>query len=100
MVWWDTVPTAPTSLKETAKTATSVSLKWTQPSGTAALTDNVVLYGKTCVALTSMYNLGKAVADATIKGLSKSTSYCFVVEAVDYAGTSAHSATLVVKTAV
>ncbi|MFC7443188.1 chitinase [Laceyella putida] len=74
-----TAPTAPSGLKVTGKTASSVSLSWT------ASTDNVG------VAAYEVYN-GASLAGTssqasyTVTGLSANTSYTFTVKAKDAAG--------------
>lgn len=89
-----TAPTAPTGLKSTAKTASSVSLAWT------ASTDNVGVSGY------DVYRNGAKVAASPVSGttytdtgLSASTAYSYTVRARDAAGnTSAASAALSVTT--
>ncbi|MER7546531.1 glycosyl hydrolase family 18 protein [Spirillospora sp. NPDC127506] len=85
-------PTAPTGLRSTGKTATSVSLAWN------AATDNVGVTGY------DVYNGGAKAASVTgtsadIGGLSPETAYTFTVKARDAAGnTSPASASLSVTT--
>ncbi|MGW0535079.1 glycoside hydrolase family 6 protein [Streptomyces sp. NPDC003032] len=89
-----TAPSAPTGLKATAKTASSVSLAWT------ASTDNVGVSGY------DVYRDGAKVAASPVSGttytdtgLSTSTAYSYTVRARDAAGnTSASSAALSVTT--
>ncbi|MFD5073496.1 fibronectin type III domain-containing protein [Streptomyces sp. NPDC058371] len=85
-------PTAPASLRSTAKTSSSVSLAWN------ASTDNV---GVTAYDIYSGSNqvLSVSGTSATVSGLSPSTAYTFTVKARDAAGnTSAASNALSVTT--
>ncbi|MET7456105.1 carbohydrate binding domain-containing protein [Streptomyces sp. NPDC005574] len=72
-------PTAPASLRSTAKTSSSVSLAWN------ASTDNV---GVTAYDVYSGSNqvLSVSGTTATVSGLSSSTAYSFTVKARDAAG--------------
>ncbi|CND72298.1 chitinase [Mycobacterium tuberculosis] len=85
-------PSAPTGLRSTGKTATSVSLAWN------AATDNVGVTGY------DVYNGGTKAASTTgtsagIGGLSPETAYTFTVKAKDAAGnTSPASASVSVTT--
>ncbi|MFB4307211.1 glycosyl hydrolase family 18 protein [Actinomadura sp. GTD37] len=85
-------PAAPSGLRSTGKTATSVSLAWN------AATDNVGVTGY------DVYNGGAKAASttgtgATIGGLSAKTAYTFTVKARDAAGnTSPASASVSVTT--
>jgi chitinase len=85
-------PTAPSGLRSTGTTATSVSLAW------SASTDNVGVTGY------DVYNGGTKAASATgtsatIGGLSPETAYSFTVKAKDAAGnTSPASASVSVTT--
>ncbi|MBE8474700.1 carbohydrate binding domain-containing protein [Streptomyces justiciae] len=74
-------PTAPTSLRSTAKTSSTVSLAWN------ASTDNV---GVTAYDIYSGSNqvLSVSGTTATVSGLSASTAYTFTVKARDAAGNS------------
>ncbi|MFC8343509.1 carbohydrate binding domain-containing protein [Streptomyces sp. NPDC057280] len=85
-------PTAPTSLRSTAKTSSTVSLAWN------ASTDNV---GVTAYDIYSGSNqvLSVSGTTATVSGLSASTAYTFTVKARDAAGnTSAASNSVSVTT--
>ncbi|MEN2398597.1 endonuclease [Flavobacterium sp. MC2016-06] len=86
------VPTTPTSLASTTKTATSISLSWT------ASTDNVGVTGYDVYA-NSVLKTTVTGTTATITGLTASTSYSIYVKARDAAGnTSASSSTIAVTT--
>ncbi|AZP21540.1 fibronectin type III domain-containing protein [Streptomyces aquilus] len=85
-------PTAPTSLRSTAKTSSTVSLAWN------ASTDNV---GVTAYDIYSGSNqvLSVSGTTATVSGLSAGTAYTFTVKARDAAGnTSAASNAVSVTT--
>ncbi|PWI14161.1 chitinase [Streptomyces sp. Act143] len=85
-------PTAPSSLRSTAKTSSTVSLAWN------ASTDNV---GVTAYDIYSGSNqvLSVSGTTATVSGLSASTAYTFTVKARDAAGnTSAASNSVSVTT--
>ncbi|MFF5493432.1 carbohydrate binding domain-containing protein [Streptomyces aquilus] len=85
-------PTAPTSLRSTGKTSSTVSLAWN------ASTDNV---GVTAYDIYSGSNqvLSVSGTTATVSGLSASTAYTFTVKARDAAGnTSAASNSVSVTT--
>ncbi|SNX65192.1 fibronectin type III domain protein [Streptomyces sp. TLI_55] len=85
-------PTAPTSLRSTGKTSSTVSLAWN------ASTDNV---GVTAYDIYSGSNqvLSVSGTTATVSGLSASTAYTFTVKARDAAGnTSAASNAVSVTT--
>lgn len=83
-----TLPTAPTGLAVTAETTTSVSLSWTNPSGTLV---NVTIYrwtGTSCSGSATGTSLG-IVASATQSGLTAATEYSFETAAWSNGGTSA-----------
>jgi len=84
-----TVPSAPTGLKVTATTSTTVSLSWTASSGA---TGYKVLRGGTVIGTTT----GTTYTDT---GLTASTSYTYTVEADNSAGTSAASSSVTATTA-
>jgi hypothetical protein len=86
-----TLPGAPSSLGVTATTTSSVSLSWTNPSGT--LTDIYVfwqIHSTSCSAATQI-DVGSVTTTYTDSGLSSGQLYCFYVEAVDGSGPSAAS---------
>jgi len=86
------VPTAPTSLASTSKTASSITVAWT------ASTDNVAVTGYDVYANSVLKTTVSGVT-ATITGLTASTSYSIYVKAKDAAGnTSASSNTIAVTT--
>lgn len=78
------VPTAPTSLASTSKTATSISLSWT------ASTDNVAVTGYDVYA-NSVLKTTVSSTTTTITGLTASTSYSIYVKAKDAAGNASTS---------
>ncbi|MFD6420210.1 glycoside hydrolase family 6 protein [Streptomyces sp. NPDC060194] len=87
-------PTAPTALRSTGKTATSVSLSWT------AATDNVGVTGYDVYRGTTKVNTAPVTGTVyTATGLTAATAYSFTVRARDAAGnTSPASAALAVTT--
>lgn len=86
-----TAPTAPTALKVTAKTQSSVSLTWTASSDNVAVTGYDVYRGSTKVASPSG-------TSAVVSGLSPSTSYTFTVKAHDAAGNVSSASSSVTTT--
>ncbi|MET7436593.1 carbohydrate binding domain-containing protein [Streptomyces sp. NPDC005496] len=72
-------PTAPASLRSTAKTSSSVSLAWN------ASTDNVGVSGYDVYSGSNQV-LTVSGTSATVSGLSPSTAYTFTVKARDAAG--------------
>jgi chitodextrinase len=89
-----TVPTAPTNLRETTKSHTSVSLAWTAPSsnGGTAITHYLVYATGSLVA-----TLGTTLTD-TVTDLSAGTTYHFTVKAENSVGPSPASNTVAVTT--
>ncbi|OXS35892.1 glycoside hydrolase family 6 protein [Streptomyces sp. XY006] len=89
-----TAPTAPTGLRSTAKTATSVSLSWT------AATDNVGVTGYDVYRDGTKVNASPVTGTSfTDSGLSAATAYGYTVRARDAAGNvSAASTALSVTT--
>lgn len=88
------VPTAPTNLRKTAGTATSVSLAWAAPTSTGGTPiDHYLLFRTGTLYAT----LSTALTD-TVTGLSAATPYHFTVEAENSTGTSGPSNTLSVTT--
>jgi chitodextrinase len=83
-----TVPSAPTGLKVTAATSTTVALSWTASSGA---TGYKVLRNGTIVGSTTSTTY-------TDTGLAASTSYTYTVEADNSAGTSAASSSATATT--
>ncbi|WP_019006002.1 carbohydrate-binding protein [Cohnella laeviribosi] len=73
-----TAPTAPTNLRVTGKTSTSVSLAWNASSDNVGVTGYIVKYGGSSVNVTG--------TTATVAGLAPGTSYTFTVQAKDAAG--------------
>jgi hypothetical protein len=93
-----TLPGIPTALTVTATTTTSVSLSWTNPSGT--LTDSYVyfqIHSLTCTAPT-LTDVGSSVSSYTQTGLSSGALYCFYVKAVSAGGAGAASSIVTVVT--
>lgn len=84
-----TAPAAPTGLKVTGTTSSSVSLSWTAPSGTVT---GYYIYENGSQAATVTGTSG------TVSGLAASTTYSFAVAAYNSAGTSAKSGTVSVTT--
>ena len=79
------MPSAPTGLKVTATTASSVSLSWTAPAGTVT-GYNVYENGTKALSATA--------TSATVTGLAASTTYSFAVTATNSAGESVKSASV------
>jgi chitinase len=77
-----TAPAAPTGLKVTGTTSSSVSLSWTAPSGTVTGYD-IYENGSQAASVTG--------TSGTVSGLASSTSYAFTVAAYNSAGISAKS---------
>lgn len=74
-----TAPTAPSGLKSTAKTASSVTLSWTASTDNVGVTGYDVYKGTTLAASVTG-------TSATISGLTANTAYSFTVKAKDAAG--------------
>ncbi|WP_030170924.1 glycosyl hydrolase family 18 protein [Spirillospora albida] len=72
-------PTAPSGLKSTGKTATSVTLSWTASSDNVGVTGYDVYTGSTKADTVTG-------TSATVSGLSPRTAYTFTVKARDAAG--------------
>lgn len=72
-------PTAPTNLRSTGKTSSSVSLAWNASSDNVGVTGYDVYRGSTNVTTVTG-------TSATVSGLAASTSYSFTVRARDAAG--------------
>jgi len=90
-----TVPLAPTNLKETAKTSTTVTLAWTAPSTTGGTPITHYLVFKT----SSLYaTLGATALTDQVTGLTAGTTYNFTVKAENGVGTSPASTSLSVTT--
>ncbi|MBA9006261.1 glycosyl hydrolase family 18 protein [Thermomonospora cellulosilytica] len=85
-------PTAPTGLRSTGRTSTTVSLAWTASTDNVGVTGYDVYRGSTKEATVTG-------TEATVTGLSPSTSYTFTVRARDAAGnTSPASGAVTVTT--
>ncbi len=88
-----TPPSAPTNLTSPARSSTSVTLRWTASTDNVAVTGYTVTSGAAVVATVTE-------AEATVTGLTPSTTYSFTVRARDGAGNvSAPTAALNVTTA-
>jgi chitodextrinase len=88
----DTVaPSAPTGLKATAATATSVSISWSAASDNVGVAGYGVYRGGTLVASTAGTNY-------TLGGLTCGSSYSIGVDAYDAAGNRSQPASLTVAT--
>jgi chitinase len=75
----DTAPTAPSGLRVSGKTATSVTLTWNASTDNVGVTGYDVYRGTTKAASTT-------ATGATITGLTAKTAYTFTVKATDAAG--------------
>ncbi|WP_255298456.1 glycosyl hydrolase family 18 protein [Brevibacillus dissolubilis] len=85
-------PTAPTNLKSTGVTSSTVSLSWTASTDNTGVTGYDVYRGTTLATTTSS-------TTATVSGLTANTAYSFSVKAKDAAGNiSAASNTVSVTT--
>ncbi|MBW8482496.1 glycosyl hydrolase family 18 protein [Actinomadura parmotrematis] len=85
-------PTAPSGLKSTGSTSTSVALSWTASTDNVAVTGYDVYQGATKAASVTG-------TSATVTGLTAKTAYTFTVKARDAAGnTSAASSAVSVTT--
>jgi hypothetical protein len=92
-----TVPAAPTGLTATATSSSAVGLSWTAvtPPANCSISSYSV-YGSTTSGFTpgagNLLASGQTGTTYSVTGLSASTAYYFVVEAIDAAGASAASA--------
>jgi hypothetical protein len=76
------LPGAPTSLGVTSTTLTSVSLTWTNPSGSYVTTNDSVFYSSNgCASWLGAVSTAGAASSATVGSLSPYTKYCFAVTA-------------------
>ena len=92
-----TLPTHPTGLSSTSNTYYSVTLGWTNPSGTL---NNSFMYwnsGASCSGTTAV-KIGSAATSGTVSGLSGSTQYSFEVTAWSAGGQSTVSTCIQVTT--
>lgn len=74
-------PTAPTNLRTTGVTSSSISLAWNASSDNVGVTGYRILRGTTTVATVSGTTLSY-----TVTGLASGTSYTFTVQSLDAAG--------------
>lgn len=84
-----TPPGAPTNLSVTGQTNTTISLSWTQGSGT--VTDNLVEVSTDGSTWGAPIDIGSAVTSYTVTGLIQGTIYFFRVAAQNTNGTSAYT---------
>ncbi len=82
-----TLPDAPTSLVVTAVTDSTVSLSWTNPSGTV-VNDTVFWSSGSCGNYSRAASTNGASTSATLTGLAQGTRYCLAVEAWSEGGNS------------
>jgi len=88
-----TVPSAPTGLTATASAPSVISLTWTSVAPPAnCTTSSYSVYGGTTANPTTLIASGLTGTTYSNTGLTASTTYYYVVKAVDAAGTSAASA--------
>jgi hypothetical protein len=86
------VTNAPTGLTATAVSSSSIGLSWTAPTPPANCSVNsYTLYGGTTTNPTTVIAAGVTGTSFTNSGLSASTTYYYIVKAVDAYGTSAGS---------
>jgi len=88
-----TLPATPTGLTAEASSSSAISLTWTAPTPPAYCTiSSYTVYGGTTASPTTVIATGVTTPSYTDTGLAASTTYYFVVKAVDADGTSAASA--------
>ena len=88
-----TVPSAPTNLKATASSSSVIGLTWTAVTPPANCTiSSYTVYGGTTANPTTVIASGVTGTSYSNTGLAASTTYYYVVKAVDADGTSAASA--------
>lgn len=75
-----TAPTAPTGLKVSSKTSTTITLSWSASTDNTGVTGYEIFQGSTEVGETT------GATSYTVTGLAASTSYTFTVKARDAAG--------------
>ena len=86
-----TTPDAPTDLRVSSFTASSVSLSWTTPAvnGGATITDYTIQYRLVGAGEWSTFNDGTSTStNATVTGLTQGSNYEFQVGAINSQGTS------------
>ena len=88
-----TVPSAPTGLAATASSSSAIGLTWTAvPPPTNCTISSYTVYGGTTANPTVVIASGVTGTSYSNTGLAASTTYYYVVKAVDAEGTSAASA--------
>lgn len=88
-------PASPTDLRETFRTARTVTVAWSPPP--EPISTYTVVWGRTCEGLQSQ-NLSTAGLTETLRGLKPHSTYCVEVDANDQYGTSPLSLGLSVRT--
>ena len=88
-----TVPSAPTNLNATASSSSTIGLTWNAVTPPANCTiSSYTVYGGTTTNPTTVIASGVTATTYSNTGLAASTTYYYVVKAVDADGTSAASA--------
>ena len=86
------IPSAPTSLTATASSSSAIGLTWTAPTAPANCTiSSYTVYGGTTPNPTTVIASGVTGTSYSNTGLKASTTYYYVVRAVDAAGASGTS---------
>jgi fibronectin type 3 domain-containing protein len=86
------VPPAPTGLTATASSSSAIGLSWTAPTAPSNCTiSSYTVYGGTTTNPTTAIASGLTSTSYTNSGLAASTTYYYLVKAVDAYGTSAAS---------
>ena len=84
-----TLPGAPTSLSVASSTTSSISLTWSNPSGTI-INDTIYRWtGTSCSGTSTATSIGTSGTSDTQSGLASATAYSFEVAAWSSSGTSA-----------
>jgi uncharacterized protein (DUF2237 family) len=85
------VPDAPTNLAIGQVTATTITISWTNPGGGGLVNDTVFWTRGICGYYTNGESLNGVGIDASLRGLTPGTTYCFAVAAWNSTGSSAFS---------
>ena len=91
VVTFGNVPNAPTALRVTAKSKTSIGLGWTKPAviDGSAVRDYIVTYSKDLgETWTTVRKSASTSTSLTVKGLQSATTYWFKVTAINDVGQS------------